>query len=63
MMTPDERDALIDATVEACAKVAERFHAQLVPADETSARTTAREIVAEVGAQIASAIRREFAKP
>jgi hypothetical protein len=59
MMTPEERDALIDATVEACAKVAEKFHEQLEPPGDTSARAMAKKI----GTLIAADIRKEFKKP
>jgi hypothetical protein len=56
MMTPEERDALIDVTVEACAKLAETFHQQLEPPGETAARGVAKKI----GALIAASIRKEF---
>lgn len=57
-MTPEERDALIDVTVEACAKRAEHFHELLEPPGETSARAMAKKI----GALIAADIRKEFRK-
>jgi hypothetical protein len=56
-MTPEERDALIDATVEACAKIAE--NGCLVPPDGGSPTEDERLMCL----QIAAAIRREFAKP
>jgi hypothetical protein len=60
MMTPEERDALIDVTVEACAKIAEHlFDKQLEPPGNTPARAMAKKI----GALIAAEIRKEFAKP
>jgi hypothetical protein len=55
-MTPEQRDALIDATVEACAKIAENFHQQMKGAVD-------KRVVLAAGALIAAAIRREFAKP
>lgn len=57
-MTREERDAMIDATVEACAKVAENFHRQLEPTGETAARVMAKKI----GKLIAADIRKEFAR-
>jgi hypothetical protein len=59
MMTPEERDALIDVTVEACAKLAENFYQQLEPPGDTAARGMAKKI----GALIATDIRHTFKKP
>jgi hypothetical protein len=59
MMTPEERDVLIDVTVEATAKVAENFHLQLEPPGDTAARAMAKKI----GALIAADIRKKFTKP
>jgi len=36
-MTVEERDALIDATVEQCAKIAREFHEQIDPPGSTFA--------------------------
>jgi hypothetical protein len=59
MMTPEERDALIDVTVEACAKVAETFHEHLESPDDTGARTMWTKMI---GGLIAAEIRKEFAR-
>jgi hypothetical protein len=54
MMTPEERDALIDVTVEACAKAAEKFY--------ENDHTLTRAATENIGALIAIHIRKEFAK-
>jgi hypothetical protein len=54
-MTPEERDALIDVTVEACAKVAANYHQQF--------KEPHRTFVEVIGEEIAAAIRKEFRKP
>jgi hypothetical protein len=58
MMIPDERDALIDATVEACAKLAENYHERVVAPGSTAAA-----LVKKIGREIARGIREEFKKP
>lgn len=56
-MTPEERDALIDATVEQCAKVAENYRNRAVIIELDPLR-----MIERVGGDIAAAIRAEFKK-